>query len=36
MTYAMWGIVIGIALMFAVSLRRYGHSIVQAGKKSDR
>ena len=29
MTYAMWGIVIGMALMFGVSLYRYKHEIVR-------
>lgn len=27
MTYAMWGIAIGLALMFGVSLRRYRRSL---------
>jgi hypothetical protein len=27
MTYAMWGIVIGFALMFGASLRLYSHSL---------
>jgi hypothetical protein len=29
MTYAMWGIVIGLALMFSVSLRRYRRSVLR-------
>ena len=29
MTYAMWGILIGMALMFGVSLYRYKHQIVR-------
>lgn len=29
MTYAMWGIAIGMALMFAVSLQRSRHSLVR-------
>lgn len=36
MTYEMWGIAIGMALMFGFSLRRYGHSLVQAGRKRGR
>ncbi|MCC8405298.1 hypothetical protein LJ655_26130 [Paraburkholderia sp. MMS20-SJTN17] len=28
MTYAMWGITIGLALMFGVSLRRYRRSLL--------
>jgi hypothetical protein len=27
MTHAMWGIVIGLALLFGASLRRYRHSL---------
>ena len=27
MTYAMWGILIGMTLMFGASLQRYGHSL---------
>ena len=29
MTYAMWGIVTGMVLIFGVSLLRYGHSLVR-------
>ncbi|AMV44587.1 hypothetical protein ATN79_21835 [Paraburkholderia caribensis] len=29
MTYAMWGIAVGLALMFGVSLRRYRHSLLR-------
>lgn len=29
MTYAMWGIAIGLALMFGVSLRRYRSSLLR-------
>jgi hypothetical protein len=29
MTYAMWGIVIGMLMMFGFSLLRYGHSRVR-------
>jgi hypothetical protein len=29
MTQAMWGIMVGMVLMFAVSLQRYGHSLVR-------
>ena len=29
MTYAMWGIVIGLTLMFGASLRRYRHSLLR-------
>jgi len=29
MTYAMWGIVIGLVLLFGVSLRRYRHSLLR-------
>jgi hypothetical protein len=29
MTYAMWGIVIGLALMFGASLRWYRHSLLR-------
>ncbi len=36
MTHAMWGIVLGMVLMFGFSLNRYGHSLVQAGKKRGR
>lgn len=36
MTHAMWGIVLGMALMFGFSLRRYGHSFVLAGRKRGR
>jgi hypothetical protein len=29
MTYAMWGIAVGLALMFGVSLRRYRRSLLR-------
>jgi hypothetical protein len=29
MTYAMWGIVVGLALMFGVSLQRYRRSLLR-------
>jgi hypothetical protein len=29
MTYAMWGILIGLGLMFAASLRQYRHSVLR-------
>lgn len=32
MTYAMWGIVIGLTLMFGTSLLRYRRSLLRKGE----
>jgi nitric oxide reductase large subunit len=36
MTTAMWGIVIGMVLMFGVSLLRYGHNRVRASEAAGK